>query len=52
MYFITTLRVLDKVIDDCRTVGYFSSYRDAYDRVINNTYDLFEHCIYKKTKNK
>ena len=46
MYFITTLRVLDKVIDDCRTVGYFSSYRDAYDRVINNTCDIFEDGYY------
>ena len=46
MYFITTLRVLDKVIDDYRTVGYFSSYRDAYDRVINNTCDIFEDGFY------
>ena len=25
MYFITTLRILDTVVDDCRTVGYYAS---------------------------
>lgn len=42
MYFISTLRVLDTVVDDCRTVGYFNSYGDAYDCCAKNVYDIFE----------
>ena len=47
MYFVTTLRVLDKeVIDDCRTVGYYKSYGDAYDCCKNNWCDIFEDGYY------
>jgi hypothetical protein len=47
MYFVTTLRVLDKdVVDDCRTVGYFSSYGEAYDCCKFNRCDIFEDGFY------
>lgn len=46
MYFVTTLRVLDAVVDDCRTVGYFKSYGDAYNRCIENVCDIFEDGYY------
>ena len=47
MYFITTLRVLNTVVDDCRTVGYFKSYGDAYNRCKENVCDIFEDGYYK-----
>lgn len=47
MYFVTTLRVLDKdVVDDCRTVGYFTSYGEAYDCCKFNKCDIFEDGFY------
>lgn len=47
MYFVTTLRVLDKdVVDDCRTVGYFTSYGEAYDCCKFNRCDIFEDGFY------
>ena len=47
MYFVTTLRVLDKeVIDDCRTVGYYKSYSDAYNCCKHNRGDIFEDGYY------
>lgn len=46
MYFVTTLRVLDKVIDDCRTVGYYKSYGDAYEAIVKNKCDIFEDGFY------
>jgi hypothetical protein len=42
MYFVTTLRVLDTVVDDCRTVGYFKEYGDAYKCCMDNALDIFE----------
>ena len=47
MYFVTTLRVLDKdVVDDCRTVGYYTSYGEAYDCCKFNRCDIFEDGYY------
>ena len=46
MYFVTTLRVLDKVIDDCRTVGYYKDYDKAFDACRNNICDIFEDGYY------
>ena len=47
MYFVTTLRVLDKdVVDDCRTVGYYISYGEAYDCCKFNRCDIFEDGYY------
>lgn len=47
MYFVTTLRVLDKdIVDDCRTVGYFTSYGEAYDCCKFNRCDIFEDGFY------
>ena len=48
MYFITTLRILDTVVDDCRTVGYYVSYVKAYDCCKFNRCDIFEDGYYKK----
>ena len=47
MYFVTILRVLDAIVDDCRTVGYYKSYRDAYDCCIQNWNDIFEGRFYQ-----
>ena len=47
MYFVSTLRVLDKdVVDDCRTVGYYISYGEAYDCCKFNRCDIFEDGYY------
>ena len=46
MYFITTLRILDTVVDDCRTVGYYVSYGEAYDCCKFNRCDIFEDGYY------
>ena len=46
MYFVSTLRVLDKVIDDCRTVGYYKDYIDAYNCCKENRCDIFEDGYY------
>ena len=46
MYFITTLRILDTVVDDCRTVGYYTSYSEAYDCCKFNRCDIFEYGYY------
>ena len=47
MYFVTTLRILNTIVDDCRTVGYFSSYGEAYRLCMENTYDIFENGYYQ-----
>lgn len=47
MYFITTLRICGNIVDDCRTVGYFSSYGEAYRLCMKNAYDIFEDGYYQ-----
>ena len=47
MYFVTTLRILNTIVDDCRTVGYFSSYGEAYRLCMENAYDIFENGYYQ-----
>lgn len=46
MYFLSTLRVLDNVVDDCRTLGMFQSYGDLYRDVMENRMDMFEDGYY------
>lgn len=46
MYFLSTLRVLDSVVDDCRTLGMFQSYGDLYRDVMENRMDMFEDGYY------
>lgn len=46
MYFITQIEYNEKtgeLINDCR--GYFSSFKDAENVVINNITDLYESCF-------
>ena len=46
MYFVTTLRILDTIVDDCRTVGYYKDYIDAYNCCKENRCDIFEDGYY------
>ena len=41
MYFVTTV---DTSIDDTRCVGYFKTFKEAEDIVLNNTCDIWETC--------
>lgn len=46
MYFITQIEYnekTDELINDCR--GYFSSFKDAENVVVNNITDLYESCF-------
>ena len=50
LYFVTVFRDVGRddlgwpIIEDCRTVGFYSSYEDACNAVINNTCDIYEDC--------
>lgn len=44
MYFIIVLRSEDdKNFTSIRTVGFYQKFEDAYNAVINNSCDIFEH---------
>ena len=47
MYFLTTIRITGSIIDDCRTIGFNSSYGDLYRSVMNKAVDMFENGYYQ-----
>lgn len=55
MYFITTIERLPDVVESygcTRCVGYYESFKDAEDSVINNDFNIFEYlydyCVIEK----
>ena len=47
IYFITTISLLDdKTIHDCRTVGYYHSFGEAFECCQKNYCDIFEDGYY------
>ena len=47
MYFIVTIRTLDRIVDDQRCVGYYKRYSPTHDKVMNNNCDIFEDGYYR-----